>query len=125
VAIEWFQAFVMPWTIILILTFVLMSWGWALDVLYLVMKHLKRSNRWLVYGNDTLMPFYVLHQPVVIVIAYFVVQWNAGVGVKLLVIVFTSFLATLGLVELLVRPFEPMRRVFGMKPRRSKKETGE
>ncbi|MGD8997991.1 MAG: acyltransferase [Anaerolineae bacterium] len=125
VVIEWFQAFVMPWTIILILTFALMSWGWALDVLYLVMKHLKRSNRWLVYGNDTLMPFYVLHQPVIIVIAYFVVQWNAGVGVKLLVIVFSSFLATLGLVELLVRPFEPMRRVFGMKSRRPKKVTGE
>jgi surface polysaccharide O-acyltransferase-like enzyme len=125
VVIEWFQAFVMPWTIILILTFALMSWGWALDVLYLVMKHLKRSNRWLEYGNDTLMPFYVLHQPVIIVIAYFVVQWNAGVGVKLLVIAFSSFLATLGLVELLVRPFEPMRRVFGMKSRRPKKVTGE
>ena len=58
-----------------------------------------------------------LHQPVVIVIAYFVVQWNAGVGVKLLIIVFSSFLATLALVELLIRPFRPMRRLFGMKPR--------
>ena len=120
VVIEWFQAFVMPWTIILILTFTLMSWGWGLDVLYLAMKHLNRSNRWLVYGNDTLMPFYLLHQPMVIVIAYFVVQWDAGITVKLLVIVISSFLATLGLVELLVRPFKPMRRIFGMKPRRRK-----
>jgi peptidoglycan/LPS O-acetylase OafA/YrhL len=69
------------------------------------------------------MPFYVLHQPVVIVIAYFVVQWGAGVTAKLLVIIFSSFLMTLGFVELLVRPFEPMRRLFGMKPRGGRKET--
>jgi peptidoglycan/LPS O-acetylase OafA/YrhL len=122
VVIEWFQAFVLPWTIILILTFTLMSWGWALDVLYLAMKHLNSSNKWLMYGNDTLMPFYLLHQPVVIVIAYFVVQWDAGVAVKLLVIVFSSFAATLGLIELLVRPFRPVRALFGMKPRRPNKE---
>jgi hypothetical protein len=125
VVIEWFQAFVMPWTIILILTFTLMSWGWALDVLYLAMRRLNRSNRWLMYGNNTLMPFYLLHQPVVIVIAYFVVQWDAGVAVKLSVIVFSSFLITLGLVELLVRPFKPVRRLFGMKPRATKKEIRE
>jgi peptidoglycan/LPS O-acetylase OafA/YrhL len=123
VVIEWFEGLVMPWTVILILTFALMSWGWALDALYLVTKHLNRSNRWLAYGNDTLMPFYVLHQPVVIVIAYFVVQWGAGVTAKLLVIIFSSFLMTLGFVELLVRPFEPMRRLFGMKPRGGRKET--
>jgi peptidoglycan/LPS O-acetylase OafA/YrhL len=125
VAIEWFQAFVIPWTTILILTFALMSWGWALDVLYLAMRYLNRSNRLLAYGNDALMPFYLLHQPVIIVIAYFVVQWNAGVAVKLLVIVFSSFLVTLGLVEMLVRPFKPVRRLFGMKPRRPQKEVGE
>jgi peptidoglycan/LPS O-acetylase OafA/YrhL len=71
------------------------------------------------------MPFYLLHQPVIIVIAYFVVQWNAGVAVKLLVIVFCSVLVTLGLVEMLVRPFKPVRRLFGMKPRRPQKEVGE
>jgi glucan biosynthesis protein C len=123
VAIEWFQEFVLPWTIILILAFTLMSWGWALDALYLAMKHLNRANRWLVYGNDTLMPFYLLHQPVVIVIAYFVVQWDASVAVKLPVIVISSFLITLGLAELLIRPFKPMRMLFGMKPRRREEES--
>ena len=73
----------MPWSIILIIAFTLMSWGWALDALYLAMKHLNFSNKWLVYGNETIMPFYLLHQPVIIVIAYFVVQWEAGIPVKL------------------------------------------
>jgi peptidoglycan/LPS O-acetylase OafA/YrhL len=121
-AFEWALTFVVPWTIILIFVFVLMSWGWALNVLYLAMKYLNFSNKWLVYGSDTIMPFYLLHQPVIIVIAYFVVQWDVGIVPKLLVIVIASLLITLGLVELLVRPFKPMRRLFGMKPRKSKDE---
>jgi peptidoglycan/LPS O-acetylase OafA/YrhL len=125
VVIDWFQGFVMPWTIVLILTFALMSWGWALNVLYVAMKLLDRPNRWLAYGNDTLMPFYLLHQPVVIVIAYFVVQWGAGVSVKLLVLTVTSFVASLGLVEVLVRPFDPVRRLFGVKPKGPKGEVNQ
>jgi peptidoglycan/LPS O-acetylase OafA/YrhL len=120
--IGWFEKFILPWTIILIFSFVLMSWGWALDVLYLAMKYLNFSNKWLVYGNETIMPFYLLHQPVIVTISYFVVQWDAGILVKLLVVLISSFLITLGLVELLIRPFKPLRRLFGMKPRRRKED---
>jgi peptidoglycan/LPS O-acetylase OafA/YrhL len=119
VVLEWGLRFVVPWSIILICAFVLMSWGWALDVLYLGMKYLNFTNRWLEYGNETILPFYLLHQPVIIVIGYFVVQWEVNLWVKLLVILISSFLITLGLVELLVRPFRPMRKLFGMKTRRS------
>ena len=45
------------------------------------------------------MPFYLLHQPVIIVVSYFVIQWDAGIPVKLLVIGISSLLITLGLVE--------------------------
>jgi glucan biosynthesis protein C len=109
-----------PRSVILIFLFGTSSWRWALCVLYLAMSHLKVSNRWLVYGNETIMPLYLLHQPVIIVIAFFVVQRQAGIPLKLLVVVIGSFLITLGLVELLIRPFKPMRMLFGMKPRRRK-----
>ena len=116
------MTFVFPGSIIGTLLFTLIGWGLALSVLYLAMKRLNFSNKLLVYGNETIMPFYLLHQPVIIVVSYFVVQWNTGITVKLLVVVISSFLITLGLVELLIRPFKPMRRLFGMKPRRGKEE---
>jgi glucan biosynthesis protein C len=121
-ALAWVQTeiFVFPGSIIGIFLFTLSSWCWALCVLYLAMKHLNFTNRWLAYGNDLIMPLYLLHQPVIIVIAFFVVQWNAGIPVKLLVVVGGSLLITLGLVELLVRPFKPIRMLVGMKPRRRK-----
>jgi hypothetical protein len=40
--------------------------------------------------------------------------------VKLLVIGFGSLLILLGLIELLIKPFKLMRRLFGMKPKRRK-----
>jgi peptidoglycan/LPS O-acetylase OafA/YrhL len=119
-ALEWGRSFVLPWSVILIFCFTLMSWGWALFVLALAIKHLNFSNKWLVYGNDTIMPFYLLHQPVLIVVSFFVVQWDANLWLKLLVVIISSLLITLGLVELLVRPFRPMRRLFGMKSRKGK-----
>jgi len=125
IAFEWGLTFVVPWSVILIIAFTLMSWGWALDALYLAMKHLNFSNKWLEYGNETIMPFYLLHQPVIIVIAYFVVQWEAVIWVKLLVILIGSLLITLGLVELLIKPINLMRRLFGIKPRRRKEEETE
>jgi glucan biosynthesis protein C len=118
--LDWGMTFVFPGSIIGNLLFALIGWGLALDVLYLTMKYLDFSNGLLVYANDTILPFYLLHQPVIITISYFVVQWDVGITVKLLVIVIGSLLITLGLVELLVRPFKPMRKLFGMKPRRGK-----
>jgi len=122
VAFEWGLTFVLPWSIITIIAFTLMSWGWALDVLYLAMKQLNFSNKWLEYGNETILPFYLLHQPVIIVVSFFVVQWDAGILVKLLVIGTSSLLVTLGLVELLIKPFKTMRMLFGMKLKRRREE---
>jgi peptidoglycan/LPS O-acetylase OafA/YrhL len=113
----WTQTFVVPWSIILVFSFVLMSWGWALDALYLAKARLNYSNKWLVYGSDTIMPFYLLHQPVIVVIAFFVVQWDAGITLKLLVVVLGSLLVTLGLVEVIKR-ISVLRGLFGIKTRR-------
>jgi peptidoglycan/LPS O-acetylase OafA/YrhL len=116
-AFEWGVTFVVPWSIVTILLFVLMSWGWALSALALAMKRLNFSNRWLVYGNETIMPFYLFHQPVIIVIAFFVVQWSAGVMPKLLVVTLCSLLASLAIVEIIKR-VPVLRGLLGMKSRR-------
>jgi glucan biosynthesis protein C len=115
-AFEWFTTFVAPGSIIINLIFVLMGWGWALSVLSLAMARLNFSNRWLAYGNEAIMPFYLFHQPVIIVIAYFVVQWDLGVLLKLLVVVLGSFAVSIGLVEL-VKRIGVLRGLLGMKRR--------
>ena len=122
IVLTWSGSFVMPWSIILIFSYTLMGWGWALSVLNLARTRLNFSNNLLEYGNNTVMPFYLIHQPVIILISFFAVQWDVDILVKLLTIVIGSFTITLGLIELLIRPFKHVRVLFGMKPRRNREQ---
>jgi len=47
-----------------------------------------------------------------------VVQWNASIAAKLPVVVLGSFLAALGVYELVIRRIRPFRLFFGMKSHR-------
>jgi hypothetical protein len=61
-----------------------------------------------------IMPFFLFHQPLIIVIAYYIVQWDAGIVVKLPVVVLSSFVVSLGLYELLIRRTGAARILFGV-----------
>ena len=93
------------------------SWCWTMVVFYVGMRFLNRNSKWLQYGREASYPFFILHQPVIIAIAFYVVQWNTGIPLKLLVVVLGSFAVTLGLVEL-VKRMGVLRGLFGMKTRR-------
>ncbi len=63
-----------------------------------------------------LLPFFVLHQPVIIVLAYFVVQWSIGLLPKMLILGVSSFAITLALVQFVIKRVPVLRILFGMKP---------
>jgi hypothetical protein len=67
------------------------------------------------YAQEAVLPFFLLHQPVIIAIAFYVVQWEAGIPVKLVTVVLGSFTVTLAIYELLIRRIGPLRTLFGMK----------
>jgi glucans biosynthesis protein C len=68
------------------------------------------------YGNEAVLPFYVLHEPVIVAVAWVIVRWPAPLLVKYLSVVAASFILTLALYEGLVRRFQLARLLFGMKP---------
>jgi len=96
---------------------------YSLTMMLVGMRFLDFSNRWLRYGQEAALPFFVLHQPVIIVIAFFVVQWEAGISIKLPVVVLSSFAVSIGLYELIIQRIQPLRLAFGMKSKSSKKYT--
>jgi surface polysaccharide O-acyltransferase-like enzyme len=93
------------------------TWPWIVVLWFVGLRYLDFSNRWLRYGQEAIVPFYVFHQPVIVAISFYVVQWQVGVTLKMLVIFFGSLAITLAIVEL-VRRIAPMRALFGMKPAR-------
>ncbi len=105
---------------------VFMAAGWCGTsfMLFIGMRFLDRTNRALHYSLDVLLPFFVLHQPVIIVLAYYVVQWNVGLVPKMLVVGIGSFAITLALVEFVIKRVGFLRILFGMKPARVEQESG-
>jgi glucans biosynthesis protein C len=80
--------------------------------------HPPRWHRVASYGNEAVLPFYVLHEPVIVAVAWVIVRWPAPLLVKYLSVVAASFVLTLALYEGLVRRFQLSRFLFGMKPTR-------
>ena len=68
------------------------------------------------YANQAVLPFYLLHEPVIVAAAWIIVRWHAPIGVKYPALVAVSFTATLAIYELAVRRYRPTRFLFGMKP---------
>ena len=95
------------------------AWCWTMFFFYIGMRFLNFSNKGLRYSREASYPFFFFHQPVIIFIAFYVVQWAIVVPLKILVVVICSFMVTLGIYELLVRRINPVRRLFGMKPNKS------
>jgi surface polysaccharide O-acyltransferase-like enzyme len=75
------------------------------------------EGRVLRFANDAVLPFYVFHQTVIVVIAFYVVRASIPALAQYVVIAVLSLAGTLALVAL-VRPFAVTRFLFGMKPRR-------
>lgn len=87
-------------------------------MLFVGMRFLNVGNKWLRYSQEAIMPFYVFHLPVIIVLAYFVVQWDTDILPKLLLLLPISFLVTAGICEVLIKHISPVRAAFGMKAQR-------
>ena len=93
----------------------LWSWSWVLAILGFGMKHLNFNRPILSYANEAVLPFYILHHPVLLCVGYFVVQWAIPAAVKFAIIDASSFVIIMALYEFVVRRFNVMRVLFGMK----------
>ena len=94
----------------------LVTWSWLLAVLGFGMKHLTFTTPYLKYANEAALPFYILHQTVIVSLGYFVVRWAIPDGLKFITILLASFTLVLVLYEYLVRRSNLLRFLFGMKP---------
>jgi hypothetical protein len=75
-----------------------------------------RTARLGAYANEAVLPFYVLHETVIVVIAYFILSWPVAGAAQYCLIAIASLAATLLLYDLGVRRSNLTRRLFGMKP---------
>lgn len=101
---------VLQWTVLSV-----NGWAWSLVIISVGMRYLDFRNRWLEYGQAAIMPLFLLHQPVIITLAYYIVQWDTGVLVKLPVVLLGSLAVTLAIFEAFIKRVGPLRSFFGIK----------
>ena len=94
------------------------SWSCVAFMLSLGAKYLNFKSKIVTYGNEAVLPFYIFHQTIILCVGWFVIRWNMGILSKYLIIAVVSFALIMGLYEALVRPFNMMRFIFGMRPKK-------
>jgi glucan biosynthesis protein C len=93
-------------------------WMMIVGLLGLFHRHVGGTNRVYGYATEAAYPFYILHQTVIVLIAWLVVRGSVGIPIKFTVIALDSLVASLLVYHLCVRPWNLMRFLFGMKPKR-------
>ncbi len=111
-----------PFSLSFVLFETVMSIGrltWIIFVLYVGARYLNFNNKVLAYGNEAVLPFYILHQTIILCVGWVVIGWNIGILPKYVIIVVASFGLIMVVYEGAVRRFNPIRFLFGMRPKKT------
>jgi len=93
---------------------------WVTFMLSLGAKYLNFESRAVTYGNEAVLPFYILHEPVLLAVGWWVVPWSMGILPKFLIISVASLIIIGGLYLGPVRNLNWVRFLFGMRPKKKK-----
>ncbi|GHI00973.1 hypothetical protein AM1BK_45150 [Neobacillus kokaensis] len=94
---------------------VVLVWNVLFFILYLGDKFLNFSNGTLKYTSQASMPFYVLHQPIIIILGFFIYNLDWAVPVKVMFLVPLTFLFIMFLYHFIIRKVNLLRVLFGLK----------
>ena len=92
------------------------QWCLLLGILGYAQTCLNRPSPLLRHAAEIAYPFYILHQTVIVALAYYVVRWQSTVAVKFLALSTASLATTIVLCEL-ARQSNVTRFLFGMPAR--------
>jgi glucan biosynthesis protein C len=100
-----------------------MSWTCAVAVTGYGRKYLDHNSSFRKTANEAIYPFYLLHQPALVITGYFIVKFPIPVLWKVGLIMTSSLILILSVYWFLIRLFNVTRILFGMKPLRKKDKT--
>jgi hypothetical protein len=93
------------------------NWSWIVFLLGLAARYLNRNNRVRAYASEAVLPFYLLHQTVILIVGWWIIPLDWPVVPKYGVISIGSFALIMAIYELLIRRINPVRFLFGMRLR--------
>lgn len=85
-------------------------------------RYFNKDHKYRKILNEAIYPFYLLHQPALIFVGYVVLKWDISYGLQAIFITVISLVSIIITYWLIIRKFNFLRIVFGMK-RKQKKDT--
>jgi hypothetical protein len=114
--ISWLnQVYHLPANTILRFSVLFNSGFWLVAILGFGSRYLSFNNRMLKYTNEAVLPFYIIHQTVIVTIGFYIAYWDASVAVKYLIIITSSFAVIAFMYDLVIRRVKWLRFLFGMR----------
>ena len=92
----------------------LITWCWIIFIVATGMKYLNKDTKYRQPLNEAVLPFYILHQTVLLLIGFVVVQWNWGNWSKFGFIALSALFTITIVYKLVIKPFNFTRFIFGM-----------
>lgn len=96
------------------------TWLWVFALVGYGKRYLNRPMPGTNYINQSIYPFYILHQTIIVILAYYVVSTDDSPAFKWFFLTLTTFFISMLMIHLFIRPFAITRFLFGMKVPRSR-----
>jgi len=93
----------------------LVSWTLITTVLGYGQIWFHKKSRFLQKCNEAIYPFYILHQTIIVILGYYIIQLEIPIVAKIAILLITSFPVIILIYRLLIYPFKIPRLLFGMK----------
>ncbi|NJB71383.1 hypothetical protein GGR42_001845 [Saonia flava] len=90
-------------------------WAWIMTLFGYASKHLNKPSKTLSYANEAVYPFYIMHQTIMIIIGYYLMDLNWGFVPKFSIMILGTFLGSWLIYEFLIRRWKLIRPLFGLK----------
>ncbi len=90
------------------------AWGGVAAAFGFSAIHLNRNHVWLGTLNRYLLPFYILHQTVIVLVVYLLSPMDASALVKFGLTAFLSLAVIIGAIAVLIRPSAILHPAFGL-----------
>jgi heme/copper-type cytochrome/quinol oxidase subunit 2 len=92
------------------------GWCWVATIIGFGRKYLSFDRKYLKVSNELVLPFYILHQSVIVAVAFYVVSLDLIVIEKYLLVLFASFPIIIALLYPISK-INVLRFLFGMRNR--------
>jgi surface polysaccharide O-acyltransferase-like enzyme len=91
------------------------TWCWIAFWLSQGSKYLNFSNRISGYCQEAVLPFYILHQTIILTVGFWIIRLDLNIIAKYTMICAISFLLIMAIYDWMVKRIMPLRFLFGLK----------